>query len=228
MEGECREKRRILDILSQNELSLEGRIEGTIAAPFYRILNFLPQQMIDKVEGIINANKDAFKTSAVVKKDKSHVNKDFRSSKMILSSSFPKIQEEFLSKISKLLPSIAKHLEIIEFEISNKELQLTMHESGDFFKLHQDSSDSTATEKRKITFVYYYHRTPKKFSGGDLLLHDTSQDKSSYSLNYTLIEPIHNSIVVFPSYIYHQVTPIQLQSNDPLDGRFTLNGWLHD
>ncbi|MFY7960935.1 MAG: 2OG-Fe(II) oxygenase, partial [Elsteraceae bacterium] len=75
---------------------------------------------------------------------------------------------------------------------------------------------------------YYLHRIPKRFSGGDLLLFDEpSPDQVRSSMEFTRITPAENSLLLFPSVSLHAVTPVSLESEDRLDGRLTLNGWLH-
>ena len=77
-----------------------------------------------------------------------------------------------------------------------------------------------------MTFVYYFHRQPRRFSGGDLLLFDTDPEQDACGAKYTRIAPSHNSILFFPSACYHQVLPVVCESSDDA-GRFTLNGWTH-
>ena len=109
------------------------------------------------------------------------------------------------------------------------ELNVTAHPAGGFYSAHQDNMEDW-NDGRKLTFVYYFHREPKRFSGGDLLLYDTDFEAdagSGATFAFSRIEPVQNSLVFFPSEYLHEVTPVECASNDFGDGRFTVNGWLH-
>ena len=70
-------------------------------------------------------------------------------------------------------------------------------------------------------------REPKRFSGGDLLLYDTDLEADSGRRTaFSRIEPLQNSLVVFPSGYLHEVTSVECVTDDFGDGRFTVKGWL--
>ena len=69
------------------------------------------------------------------------------------------------------------------------------------------------------------HRRPRRFSGGDLLLYDTDVDaKTGHTGAFSRITPLRNGIIFFPSNCYHQVTPVQCETDDFEDARWVLNG----
>ena len=99
------------------------------------------------------------------------------------------------------------------------ELAMTAYLPGGFFAKHQDDGRYTT---RMVSFVYYFHRQPKRFAGGELLLCDGDGTGA-----FTLIEPQHNSIVFFPASSLHQVAPVYGDLEDFGDARFAIHGWLH-
>ncbi|NQY15403.1 MAG: 2OG-Fe(II) oxygenase [Henriciella sp.] len=105
------------------------------------------------------------------------------------------------------------------------ELQLTNYGDGDFYGPHRDNS-SAENAKRKISFVYYFRRTPNSFMGGDLLLYDRVNPDSKTQPSFTRVSPEDISIVFFPSNCVHEVTKTIVPSTHPRDGRFTLNAWV--
>ena len=121
---------------------------------------------------------------------------------------------------------ILPRLGLAPFVVGKRELQVTGHSDGGFFSVHSDASANpdAPTWARHLTFIYYFHRLPRHFTGGDLLLFDPP---SSGDLSFTRIDPTHNSLVFFQSNQLHTVTRVQSSSTDPLDGRWTVNGWLH-
>lgn len=138
----------------------------------------------------------------------------------------------FAQLISKRIrfyfPQIMRALKHPIFEISRIEPQITASNDGDFFKIHNDSTHAKAPS-RKITFVYFFHREPVAFTGGELIIYE-SLHKNGESLptgRKRRITPEQNSIVFFPSLCLHEVLPVHCRSRQFADSRFTLNGWIH-
>jgi SM-20-related protein len=117
-------------------------------------------------------------------------------------------------------------LQIAPFSLGEIELQMTVHRTGGYYKIHQDVS-AKRTRDRRVSYVYYFHRLPKRFTGGDLLLYDTDVQECGYTTGITRIEAVDNSIVFFPTEYFHQVTSVQCETEEFGDGRFTLNGWIY-
>ncbi|MFF3225288.1 2OG-Fe(II) oxygenase [Nocardia suismassiliense] len=107
------------------------------------------------------------------------------------------------------------------------EYELASHGDGDFFAAHHDVG-APGTNSRVLTFVYYLHRTPKKFTGGQLRIYDVavSAGQTSYPTSYRDFEPDNDSIVFFRPTAFHEVRRIACPSGQVGDGRFAINGWL--
>ena len=108
------------------------------------------------------------------------------------------------------------------------ELQVTAHHAGGYYTCHADNRG--IFRARRVSYVYYYHHEPRRFAGGDLLLYDTDYDAQDASLRaYTRLSPPDNTLVLFPSDSYHEITQVAPASGETLafgDGRFTVNGWI--
>ena len=105
------------------------------------------------------------------------------------------------------------------------EMAMSAYLPGGFLTKHTDASAHFPT--RRLSFAYYFHRRPQRFAGGDLLLHDADGS------GFTRIEPQHNSIVFFPAWAVHQITPVEgdLGARGAQGGRFdearlAIHGWL--
>ncbi|MBD2163756.1 2OG-Fe(II) oxygenase [Calothrix membranacea FACHB-236] len=142
--------------------------------------------------------------------------------------SFPEYSELIISRIKSLMPDVVSRLGLPAFPISYIESQLTAHNDGNYFKIHNDNG-SPETSFREITFVYYFYREPKQFSGGELLIYDSKIINNFYvnSESFTTIEPRNNSIVFFLSRYMHEVLLVNCPSNVFADSRFTINGWVN-
>lgn len=141
--------------------------------------------------------------------------------------SFPEFADLITQQIQEVIPDVLNKLNLPPFTVSQVEAQLTAHNHGQFYKIHNDNgSPDTAT--RVLTFVYYFYRDPKPFSGGELVIYD-SQVQNNYYVQadtFRTVEPRNNSIVFFLSRYMHEVLPIHCPSQQFADSRFTINGWI--
>ncbi len=127
--------------------------------------------------------------------------------------------------LAQVEPWIAA-LRMSRFEPSVVELELVAHNDGAFFALHSDSyrSDQPAQGDRLLSGVYYFHRKPMAFSGGQLRLHRPGAQAGDPGHD---IEPSQGRLVVFPSWWPHEVLRIDCPSGAFADSRFSVNCWIH-
>jgi Rps23 Pro-64 3,4-dihydroxylase Tpa1-like proline 4-hydroxylase len=136
-------------------------------------------------------------------------------------------QDLILARIKAVLPQVLEKLGMEEFSVASVEAQVTASNDGDFFHFHSDNG-SNPVASRHLTFVYFFHREPRQFEGGELRIHDARLEEGSYVSegSYQTIVPQQNQIVFFPCELMHEITPVNCASQLFADSRFTLNGWL--
>jgi Rps23 Pro-64 3,4-dihydroxylase Tpa1-like proline 4-hydroxylase len=136
-------------------------------------------------------------------------------------------QDLLLERIKSVLTPVLEKLGMEKFSIAGVEAQVTASNDGDFFHFHSDNS-SDRVASRYLTFVYFFHREPRQFEGGELRIHDARLEAGSYESagSYQTIVPKQNQIVFFPCELLHEITPVNCATRDFADSRFTLNGWL--
>lgn len=141
--------------------------------------------------------------------------------------SFPQFEALIQQRIQTILPDVLQALHLSPFQTSQIEAQMTAHNDGNFYKIHNDNG-SPDTADRILTYVYYFYQAPKPFTGGELLIYDSKIENNYYTQadTFTAVEPRNNSIVFFFSRYMHEVLPIQCPSGDFADSRFTVNGWV--
>jgi SM-20-related protein len=142
--------------------------------------------------------------------------------------SFPDFSQLILQRISAILLKVIANLGIPPFTLNYIESQLTAHNDGNYYKIHNDNG-SPETSLREITYVYYFYQEPKHFSGGELLIYDSKISNSFYvsSDAFKTVQPRNNSIVFFLSRYMHEVLPVICPSKIFADSRFTINGWVN-
>jgi SM-20-related protein len=141
--------------------------------------------------------------------------------------SFPELSGIVLNRIQKLVPDIISKLGLMPFSVSQIESQMTAHNDGNYYKIHNDNG-SSETATRELTYVYYFYYEPKPFSGGELLIYDSKVENNLYvnAESFRTIEPRNNSIVFFLSRYMHEVLHVNCPSKAFVDSRFTINGWV--
>jgi len=188
---------------------------------------FLAPQELDELTRYALEHEANFSASEVVSPvaDGGVVNYEHRRSRVLTDLGNHK--KTLLARIEGILPQILDKLGMKEFSVAEVEAQITASNDGDFFRSHNDNgSDKVAS--RYLTFVYFFHREPKQFEGGDLRIHDARLDRGEYAStgSYQTMVPQQNQIVFFPCELLHEITPVECSSRLFADSRFTLNGWL--
>jgi Rps23 Pro-64 3,4-dihydroxylase Tpa1-like proline 4-hydroxylase len=152
---------------------------------------------------------------------------DYRRSSILYATLYPDLYELLRQRLIGLLPTVMQQLGMPGFEPGQVEMQLTAHNDGCFYKIHNDSG-SPETATRVLTYVYYFYQEPKRFSGGELRMYETdiSGPMVTASDHFETIEPLNNRIVFFDSRCKHEVLPVVCPSRQFDHGRFTLNGWI--
>jgi 2OG-Fe(II) oxygenase superfamily len=151
---------------------------------------------------------------------------DHRRSRVLMN--LGKCHEVLLNRLQGCLPRAVRKLGQDAFRASRFEMQVTASNDGDFFRWHCDNAGETIAS-REITFVYFFHREPKKFRGGELRIYDSRWENGLYvpTQNYRAIVPQQNQVVLFASSLAHEITPVDCPSRTFADSRFTANGWFH-
>jgi hypothetical protein len=153
---------------------------------------------------------------------------DFEHRRSHVLTELGKRREIILAQLQGCWPRVLRKLDQEPFRPSRVEMQITASNDGDFFHWHSDNAGETIAS-REITFVYFFHREPKTFRGGELRIYDSRWENGMYrpTQNYRTIMPQQNQVVLFASALAHEITPVECPSKAFADSRFTVNGWFH-
>jgi Rps23 Pro-64 3,4-dihydroxylase Tpa1-like proline 4-hydroxylase len=179
-----------------------------------------PQELQELISFTLEREAD-FRPSGVVGADfEGLVNETHRRSLVLTNAG--RFQDLILERIQNAMPFVLSRLGMEQFAISNSEVQITASNDGDFFRGHTDDGDPKVAS-RQLTFVYFFHREPHQFDGGELRIYDPAPENKSYQ---TIVSQ-QNQIVFFRCSVMHGITPVECPSKVFADSRFTVNGWLH-
>jgi SM-20-related protein len=185
---------------------------------------FLAPRELEELICYVLQHEAEFQNSKVISPNGSRGVIDYEHRRSRVLMGLGKYQEIILQRIRCVLPKVLDRLGIEEFPVAHTEAQITASNDGDFFSPHTDDGQETISSRR-ITFVYFFHREPCQFAGGELRLHDSRGNSKTGS--YQTIVPQQNQVVFFPCSVLHEITQVQCPSGVFADSRFTLNGWLH-
>jgi SM-20-related protein len=190
------------------------------ASPYLLAENFLDPALLQELLRFVADAEPGFVDSTVSTSDT-----DYRRSKVLYE--FPRFSELFRTKMGSIAGDVAKRLGLAPFAVGDVECQMTAHNDGNYFKLHNDNgSPDTAT--RVLSYVFYFHNEPKAYTGGEFRMYHSRVENGAYHRGDFAadITPKNNSVLFFPSYCHHEVLPVHCASQRFADGRFTINGWV--
>ena len=197
---------------------------GPRPVPFVRLTNFLKPAQQNRLFSLIRAARDRFVPGTV---RKGTLNREIRTAwEADDGRTVQDVHPWFGPKLHSVLPHVLARLRVEAFHRYRIMTAVAMYLGGGFYKPHRDNTEE-GNCPRMLNYIYYFHRLPRRFAGGDLLLYDTDlETRRATAAAFTRIDPLHNSLVFFPSGAFHEVLPVECETRDFLDGRFAVNGWI--
>jgi Rps23 Pro-64 3,4-dihydroxylase Tpa1-like proline 4-hydroxylase len=188
---------------------------------------FLTSTELNRLREYILENEARFEMSEVLSPGLSGGAIDYEQRRSRVLMDMGGHEKVITDRLLNCLPRVLQKWEREPFPISWFEAQTTASNHGDFFRCHIDNG-SEVVASREITFVYFFHREPKQFSGGELRIYSRRENDSVVpTANYRTIVPAQNQLVLFASGLSHEITPVECSSGKFADSRFTVNGWIH-
>jgi Rps23 Pro-64 3,4-dihydroxylase Tpa1-like proline 4-hydroxylase len=207
--------------------------DQTVRADFLRadcvlLDEFLPPAELQALTQYVLQKEMEFQISEVVSPGLPGGTVDFESRRSRVLMELGPHYDVLMNRLRTALPGVLRKLGHPSFEVTRVEAQVTASNDGDYFHWHCDNGvDEIA--RREITFVYFFHREPKPFRGGELRIYDSRLEDGGYrpTEHYRAVVPEQNQAVMFLSSLTHEITPVETPSRVFADSRFTVNGWFH-
>ena len=130
------------------------------------------------------------------------------------------------SVMRAIAPIALARLGLIEPKVEPQEFEFARYGDGSYFKTHVDTNEQVE-RVRILSCVYYFAAIPPRFKGGELRLRgfpDPFRKTPGPTIDIT---PEPDKLVIFPSWLEHEVLPVHVPSDVWLDGRFSINCWIH-
>lgn len=177
--------------------------------------SFLPAGELETLRSHIRARADDFEASRL---GAGRSDLDVRRSRVLYHLGAQ--GSEFLDRVRAIVPTVVAELGLAPLPIASIQLQATSTNDGEFFRPHLDNRHP-ATLRRWLSFTFFVHREPRRFTGGELRI-----AAGQHAAERSSIAPLGNRIVLFPSGVLHEIAVVGCPSGAFDDSRLTLNGWL--
>lgn len=193
---------------------------GMRPAPFVLIKNFLPQNFHDTILPFAVANHDRFVESRVGRH--AEYKPDVRES-LEYHGEWEGAQR-FVDRLVRI-PNLHARLYLEPFSALVSAVRVRAYQDGHFFRVHMDAEPGSPSASRAYNFVYFFHRVPRPYTGGELLLFDTDTEANTFTRSrFTRVAPEDNAIIIFPCVFFHSVIAVRCPSGAFADSRFIING----
>lgn len=196
---------------------------GVWPAPFVRIVNFLPPTEHERVLAIALSLAPRFSKARVGKGRSRRVDESKRGGLAIDQVGCDALRDLLVRRLRPLLTSIQERLRLSP-GASRRFLDigdLSAFPHGEFGGPHCDHSPRPYPQL-SLNAVYFFHRQPLAFTGGDLLLYDTDVETGiSSRAAFSRIAPTSNSLVMLPTSYFHAVTQVASRSSELADARLS-------
>lgn len=179
--------------------------------------NFLEPALVQQLLDHVEASRERFEPTTVRQPDGTRVDPASRVSHGL--EDLGDCRAPLERRLRESEPMLRAAIGVGAYALDDIELQIAAHNDGGFFCRHSDTYKGWGIA-RVISGVYYFHRQPSGFSGGMLRLYPITGP------GHADVAPTHNSLVVFPSFVQHEVMPVTCKSREFMDSRFAVNCWF--
>ena len=137
----------------------------------------------------------------------------------------------FAARVKRLVSEVSDFaltkLGLVERAVIPREFAISTYGDGGHFSPHIDTAEML-DQVRIMSCIYYFAATPRRFGGGELRLFGfPTLSARGAPMRFVDIVPETDTMVVFPSWLCHEVLPVQVQTGAWTDRRFTINCWFH-
>jgi predicted 2-oxoglutarate/Fe(II)-dependent dioxygenase YbiX len=191
--------------------------------PHLVLPDFLDKKTVADLLAFTLVSEPAFEATMVGRFDERVIKSSARVS--VATRNLGEFRPILRSKLLALVPVFVAKFGMPQLEQPRLELQLVAHNDGAFFRRHIDTFTApNLHSQRVLSAIYYFHAEPKGFAGGALRLCALGGSEDE---DFTDVEPVHNRLLVFPSWAPHEVKPVTCPSKRFIDSRFAVNCWIY-
>lgn len=193
--------------------------------PYRCVDGFMGEEMVARLLALALEREADFTPTRVGRKHEGRLDPKIRISRRLRDPG--DLKAELESRFSPVIGWALRELRMPPIDLADLEVEFAAHGDGAFYAEHVDTMTGPfdATSDRALTGVYYFHRQPKRFGGGELRLYAIGGDRAGR--RHVDITPGCDTLLLFPSWAPHEVRPVSCPSGEFADSRFAINFWCH-
>jgi len=215
-----------VDLMQKSEFDDRLEWSSEKRCPYGTVRNVFGMPTVSALLAYVGERQAAFKPALVRSRRTGErgVNPSVRVS-LSLTDLGP-FRSQIESAMRAIAPVALARLGLIEPKVEPREFEYARYGDGCYFKTHVDTVERVENV-RILSCVYYFSAMPPRYSGGQLRLRGFPDPLRETAGPIVDITPETDKLVIFPSWLEHEVLSVHVPSDVWLDGRFSVNCWIH-
>ena len=213
-----------------SEAKAEGQNLAAARCPHVIFRNVLGAKAVAGLLAHVAASEAGFKPREVIDRESGQRSIDLNRRRSVWNRDLGGFAAPLSAYVRKMIAPTLIQLQLPDVLPEPKGLEINAYGDGSQFGAHIDNINQVA-KLRMLSCVYYFSGTPRRFSGGELRIHAlptlSTGESSDGSPAFVDVVPEADTMVVFLSWLRHEVRPVSVPSRTFIDSRFTINCWLH-
>lgn len=184
--------------------------------------NVLGESVVSGLLDHVAATAQRFAPAAVYERQARSGQLNLNMRDCLRSKDLGPFQEPFAGAVSERAGKAARALGLLDPDPQAAEFEICAYGDGGHFAPHMDTLSPPAP-LRVLTCVYYFANRPRRFTGGELRVFPWPGRTRDAPID---IAPETDRLVIFPSFLHHEVLPVRQVDDAWLGRRFNLTCWL--
>jgi SM-20-related protein len=198
---------------------------GQARCPHLIFRHVLGSSMVEELLAHVAHHRDDFRPAIIRSRRTGEARVDPRQRDCLFLGDLGPCREAFEAFVREAAAEILCGLQLGETKVEPREFEICAYGEGSHFGAHVDTNE-LGDRVRVVSCVYYFARTPRGFGGGELRLHGFPLPSATKEPVFVDVAPETDTLVVFPSWLRHEVLPVQVPSGKWSDCRFSVNCWM--
>jgi SM-20-related protein len=198
---------------------------GRARCPHLILKDVLGPTMVEELLAHVELHQDDFQPAIIRSRRTGEARVNPRQRDCLFLRDLGPCRQAFEAFLRDAAPRMLSGLQLDKTNVEPRELEICAYGEGSHFGTHVDTNE-LADRVRVISCVYYFARTPRAFSGGELRLHGFPLGSTSAEPTFVDVVPECDTLVAFPSWLRHEVLPVHVPSGKWSDCRFSINCWM--
>jgi len=193
--------------------------------PHVLLYDFLGPAVTNRLLLYVEERRTAFTPATIYSRDADDAKLDLGARNCLRLWDIGPFKPLVKQAVEAVLPEAMTALGILGALAKVREIEICAYGDATFFGPHIDTQKTGP--RRIVSSIYYFFHQPPAFSGGELRFHgwQSLSPTDARAARTIDVRPRCDTLVIFPSWLCHEVRPISCSSSAWRDHRFAINCW---